>query len=127
MRERYRCKPDQFVIAVQLNLQLSAFAYRKWGGEQHAKHGDWLVDNDGDVYTIDQQSFAKTYRRLRPGVYLKTTPVWAERASQAGVVQTKEGESHYAAGDYLVSNNQDGSDAYCMTAEKFTTLYEPDL
>lgn len=126
MRERYRRKADQFVIAVQLNLQLNAFAYQKWGGEQHASSGDWLVDNDGDVYTIEQHSFAQTYRRLRPGVYLKTTPVWAERATQTGVVQTKEGQSHYAAGDYLVSNNPDGSDAYCVSAEKFNTLYERD-
>jgi hypothetical protein len=126
MRECYRRKADQFVIAVQLDMQLSEFAYQKWGGEQRAKRGDWLVDNDGDVYTIEQDSFAKTYRRLRPGVYLKTTPVWAERASQAGVVKTKEGQSHYAAGDYLVSNNRDGSDAYCMPAEKFSALYERD-
>lgn len=126
MRERYRRKPDQFVVAVQLNLQLSTFAYQKWGSEQHAKRGDWLVDNDGDVYTVNQDSFSKTYRRLRPGIYLKTTPVWAERAAQAGAVQTKEGQSHYAAGDYLVSNNEDGSDAYCMTTEKFNTLYERD-
>lgn len=127
MRERYRRKPDRSVIAVQLNLELTAFAYQKWGGQQHAKQGDWLVDNDGDIYTVDQNSFAKTYRCLRPGVYLKITPVWAERAAQSGAVQTREGRSHYAAGDYLVSNNQDGSDAYCMSAEKFTALYERDV
>lgn len=126
MRQRYRRKADQFVTAVQLNLPLSAFTYQKWGGEQCAKQGDWLVDNEGDVYTIDQASFANTYRWLRPGVYVKTTPIWAEQASQAGVVQTKEGQSQYAAGDYLVSNKQDGSDAYCMTAEKFVALYERD-
>lgn len=127
MRERYRRKPEQSVTAVQLNLQLTVFAYRKWGGEQHAKQGDWLVDNNGDVYTVDQNSFADTYRCLRPGVYLKITPVWAERATQSGAVKTREGQSRYAAGDYVVSNNQDGSDAYCMTAEKFNELYELDV
>ncbi len=126
MRQRYRRKADQFVTAVQLNLPLSTFTYQKWGGEQHAKRSDWLVDNDGDVYTVDQESFANTYRCLRPGVYLKTTPIWAEQASHAGVAQTKEGQSQYAAGDYLVSNNQDGSDAYCVSAEKFAALYELD-
>lgn len=126
MRQRYRRRTDRFVTAVQLNLQFNTFAYHKWGAEQHAKRGDWLVDNDGDVYTIDRDSFAKTYRCLRPGVYLKITPIWAEPASHAGVVQTKEGQSHYAAGDYLVSNLADGSDAYCITAEKFATLYERD-
>ncbi len=126
MRQRYRRKADQFVTAVQLNLPLNAFSYQKWGGEQHAKRGDWLVDNGGDVYTIEEQSFAETYRYLRPGVYVKTTPIWAEQASHAGAVQTKEGQSHYGVGDYLVSNNQDGSDAYCMTPEKFAALYEMD-
>lgn len=126
MRQRFRRKPDQFVTAVQLNLPLSTFTYQKWGAEQRAKRGDWLVDNAGDVYTIDQESFAGTYRCLRPGVYLKTTPVWVEQASHAGVVQTKEGQSHYAAGDYLVSNHADGSDAYCIAAEKFAALYERD-
>lgn len=126
MRERYRKKGDQFVTAVQLNLELQAFTYLKWGGPQQGKRGDWLVDNAGDVYTVDQEAFAKTYKHLRPGVYIKTTPIWAEPASQAGSVQTKEGKSHYAAGDYLVSNNEDGSDAYCMTSEKFNAMYERD-
>jgi hypothetical protein len=126
MRQRYRRKADQFVTAVQLNLPLNAFTYQKWGGEQQAKRGDWLVDNAGDVYTVDERSFANTYRCLRPGVYVKTAPIWAEQASQAGVVQTKEGRSNYLAGDYLVSNNQDGSDAYSVTAEKFAALYERD-
>lgn len=126
MRERYRKKADQFVTAVQLQLELIDFAYKKWGGEQRAQSGDWLVNNDGDVYTVEQQTFARTYKYLQPGKYLKTTPIWAELATQAGAVQTKEGQSRYATGDYLVSNNEDGSDAYCMTAERFTKMYELD-
>jgi hypothetical protein len=34
--------------------------------------------------------------------------------------------THYNAGDYIVSNNSDGSDAYAITAAKFETLYTPD-
>lgn len=126
MRYRYRKKADQFVIAVQLNLDTSGLHYRKWGGEQHAKRGDWLVDQQGEVYTVDQRVFAATYRQLRSGTFLKITPVWAEQAAQAGSVRTKEGESHYAAGDYVVSNNEDGSDAYCIGADKFVAMYERD-
>ena len=125
-RHRYRKKADQSVIAVQLNLDIDGFGYRKWGGEQHCKRGDWLVDNKGDVYTVDAAVFDTTYRRLGPGVYLKSTPVWAEVATEAGSVPTKEGRSHYAKGDYLISNNEDGSDAYCMGAAKFGTMYERD-
>jgi hypothetical protein len=57
------------------------------------------------------------------GTYTKSTPVWAERATAAGSVMTKEGVTHYAAGDYIVSNAADGSDAYAMQAT-VEALYE---
>jgi hypothetical protein len=124
--KRYRKKADRFVVAVRLDLDTDGFTYRKWGAEQCCKRGDWLVDNDGDIYSVDGDVFAKTYRRAGPGVYVKTAPVWAEIASASGSVVTKEGRSLYEAGDYLVYNNQDGTDAYCISAEKFEALYEPD-
>jgi hypothetical protein len=125
-RLRYRKKTNQFVVAVQLDLEMDEFTYRKWGGEQRCKQKDWIVDNNGDVYSVDREVFEKTYRRLRTGIYIKTAPVWAVVAKQAGRVVTKEGASHYQAGDYLVSNNEDGSDAYCITAAKFESMYELD-
>src|SRR5438270_12360561 len=118
-RKRYVRRPDRPVAAVRLALETDGLVYRKWGGEQRAKPGDWIVDNDGDVYTVDAEVFARTYRQTGPGAYIKTTPVWAQHAPQAGSVKTKEGETHYEAGDYLVSNNEDGSDEYAMTAPKF--------
>lgn len=105
---------------------MDPLVYRKWGSEQRGKQGDWLVDNNGDVYTVDGEVFENTYRELSPGVYLKTTPIWAEVAEQSGAVDTKEGKSHYKAGDYVVSNNEDGSDAYCISAEEFEAMYELD-
>jgi hypothetical protein len=125
-RRRYRKNPDRFVTAVQLNLDTQGFVFNKWGGEQRCKPGDWLVDNDGDVYTVDAEVFSNTYRRLSPGVFVKTTPIYAEQATGDGRVKTQEGESEYHAGDYLVSNNADGSDAYCISAEKFEAMYELD-
>jgi hypothetical protein len=125
-RQRYRRKPDQTVVAVQLRLDTEGFTYRKWGGEQRCKAGDWLVDNDGEVYTVDQESFALTYRHVGKGAYVKSAPVWAEVASEDGSVATKEGRSAYRQGDYLVSNNEDGSDAYAISSEKFLVQYEPD-
>lgn len=126
MRQRYRKKADQLVIAVQLELEQAKLTYRKWGDLQTARRGDWLVDNEGDIYTVEQASFHDTYERVRPGLYRKTAPIWAERMTQAGAVATKEGLSNYAAGDYLVSNQQDGGDAYCIAADKFTRMYELD-
>jgi len=125
-RHRYRKKADQFVIAVQLDLAMNGFTYRKWGAKQRAKRGDWLVDNGGDVYTVDRKVFAKTYKHLRSGTYLKTTPVWVEVAITPGSIKTKEGESRYRKGDYLVFNNRNGTDGYCMTATKFRAMYTLD-
>jgi hypothetical protein len=125
MRRKYRKKSDQFVVAIQLALDTEGLTYRKWGARQHCKQGDWLIDNQGDVYSVDKEVFAKTYRRLSPGIYVKATPIWAEVATTSGSVVTKEGESHYTEGDYLVYNNEDGTDPYCMGKEKFEAMYEP--
>ena len=124
-RQRYRKRADQSVLAVRLLLDTAGFVYTKWGAEQQCKPGDWLVDNGGDVYTVDAEVFARTYRRVSPGQYVKITPVWAWQATEAGSVATNEGRSHYAAGDYLVCNNYEGTDTYCVSREKFEAMYEP--
>jgi hypothetical protein len=125
-RRRYRKKADQFVIAVRLDLDTDGLVYRKWGGRQHAKRGDWLVDNRGEVYSVDARSFARTYKRLRPGTYVKTTPVWAELAARNGSVRTREGLSRYRKGDYIVYNDRDARDGYCMSARTFKAMYRLD-
>jgi hypothetical protein len=69
IRRQYRKRSDQFVVAVQLDLDTTGFTYRKWGAEQQCKKGDWIVDNDGDIYSVDGDVFAKTYRNpLRAGI-----------------------------------------------------------
>jgi len=127
MRRRFRRKATQVVTAVRLQLDFDALTYRKWGDTQTARAGDWLVDNGGDVYTVESESFARTYTEVGPGRFIKTAAVWAEQARSAGSVRTKEGHTHYAAGDWLVSNTEDGSDAYAIGAETFERLYEPDV
>jgi len=124
-RRKYKKKRTSFVAAVQLDLDTPGFTYNKWGGKQVCKRGDWLVDNNGDKYTVSQDSFAKTYEFVSTGVYVKAAPVWAEVAAKAGKVKTQEGETAYEAGDYIVFNNEDGTDAYAMSAEKFESMYEP--
>ena len=126
LRQSYRKRANQAVVAIRLQLDTPGFAYSKWGGEQRCKPGDWLVDNAGDVYSVDAEVFARTYRQVGPGQYVKITPVWAEQAEEDGSVTTKEGRSHFSAGDYRVFNNADCTDAYCVTREKFEAMYEPD-
>jgi hypothetical protein len=125
-RRRYIRRPNRPVTAVRLMLDTDGLVYRKWGGQQRAKPGDWIVDNDGEVYTVDADVFVRTYRQTGPGTFVKTTPVWAEKARAAGSVTTKEGVTHYEAGDYLVSNHSDGPDEYAISAAKFEALYTPD-
>jgi hypothetical protein len=53
-------------------------------------------------------------------------PVWAEAASEDGSIATKEGRTQYRKGDYVVFNDEDGTDGYAMSAKKFESRYEPD-
>ncbi len=82
------------------------------------------MNNAGDTYTVDRQTFAHTYRSTGPGTYVKVTPVWAEIADRAGEVRTKEGTTRYQAGDYLVYNEPNGGDAYAVSKETFERMYE---
>jgi hypothetical protein len=127
---QYIRRADRPVVAVRLAFDPDGFVfrYRKWQGEQNAKAGDWLVETDGDIYTVDAMTFLSTYRPVddgRPGCYVKTTPVWAQRAERDGEVKTAEGSTKYRAGDYLVSNSEDDADRYAISAESFEKLYMP--
>lgn len=121
---RYVKKKASRVIAVQLDLDTGGFTYRKWGGTQTCKAGDWVVNNDGDVYTVDRDTFARTYRAVSPGLYEKVAPVWAEIAEHPGQITTKEGVTHYNAGAYLVYNEADGKDGYAVEAGTFEKMYK---
>jgi len=126
-RRKYVRKLQRPVAAVQLSFDMDDLVYRKWGAEQRAKRNDWLVDNQGDVYTVEAEVFARTYRAVdptaQPGAFVKTTAVWAVEATEAGAVRTKEGVTHYEAGDFIVSNEPDGSDSYAIARDKFNELY----
>lgn len=120
----YRKKSTSLVTAVRLDLETSGFSYEKWGGTQQCKPGDWIVDNAGDIYTIDADVFGKTYRHVEDGRYTKSTPVFAQRTEHEGSIETKEGVTHYKAGDYLVYNDLEQKDGYAVTAAKFDEMYE---
>jgi len=124
MRNKYIKTPSQFVVAVQVALNTEGFSYQKWGSVQQCRPNDWLVQNGDDIYTIDKDTFASTYRKVEEGKYVKTVPVWAEVATESGTVATTSGTTAYNAGDYLVCNKEDGGDAYAMSSEKFEAMYE---
>lgn len=123
-RKPYRKKLNQAISAIQLNLDTQGFNYKKWGGEQHCKQGDWIVDNAGDIYTIDQSEFERTYKKVSNCRYIKTTKIWVSQADTNGSVITLEGETHYQAGDYLIANEKDGEYVYAISKIKFELMYE---
>jgi hypothetical protein len=75
---------------------------------------------------VDREVFERTYRQVEPGKFVKVAPIWAEVATEAGFVETLEGRTHYRAGDFLVSDAEDGDSTYSISAGKFETMYEPD-
>jgi hypothetical protein len=125
IRQAFVKRRTEFVVAVRMDLDTEGFVYQKWGGRQICKAGDWLVNNSGDTYTVDRETFARTYRATGPGTYVKVTPVWAETASTAGEIRTREGTTRYDAGDYLVYDGPDGDDRYAVSKAAFERMYEP--
>ena len=89
-RHRYGRRPDTPVVAVRLALDTDGLIYRKWGGERRAKARDWIVDNNGDIYTVDADVFARTYRPTGRGTYVKTTPVWLSRRATLGASRRRK-------------------------------------
>ncbi|SMX29505.1 hypothetical protein TRP8649_03641 [Pelagimonas phthalicica] len=122
--KRYRRREMTTVIAVQIALDTEGFSYKKWGDVQVARAGDWLVNNNGNAYTIDREIFEKTYSQVSDGVYEKTGLVWAERAQKAGKVRSTSGFTNYHAGDFVVFNDEDRTDGWAMREEEFKRLYE---
>ena len=121
---KHRRRPDTTVTAVQIDLDTDGFTYRKWGGVQTARAGDWLVNRGKEAYTVDRETFEATYRPVSPGVYAKVASVWAHIAEADGSIETREGVTHYRAGDYLVYNDPEGQDGWAMSAKTFASLYE---
>lgn len=123
-QRKYRKREQKIVIGVEINLETDGFRYNKWGGVQKCSAGDWLVNNGGACYTIGSENFAKTYTELQPGQFAKTAPVWASQADEAGKVKKNEGFTKYPRGDYIVCNNEDGTDVYAVEIIKFEEMYE---
>jgi len=123
-RIRYRKHRKYHLTAVQLDLEFDGFSYQKWGKIQTCRPGDWLVNNNGDVYTVDKEYFRDYYQRISQGVYEKVGDVWAEEAHESGSIQTKEGFTDYNAGDYLVFDYEEGGNAYAVKKHKFEEWYE---
>ena len=90
-------RPDQAVHARRLDLDTDGFTYRKWGGQQRCKAGDWIVSSDGDTYTLDAKTFARNYRHLKDGAYLQPH-AGLGRTGDRGRRGADEGRRHQVSG-----------------------------
>ena len=123
--KKYHKKATQTVVAVQLNLDTEGLHYQKWGDQQFAKKGDWLIDNDGSIYSIDKAAFARTYQLVSPGQYQKVSDIYAKLADKDSCIDTLEGKTHFLKGDYIVYENPGQTEgAYAVSAEKFEAMYD---
>lgn len=125
---KYKRRPGNEVQAIQLPQLAHSMIYIAWGAEQSANTGDWLIRSTaGEVWTVEKKSFEHTYCPVinRPGWFDKFAPVWAKRATEAGVVKTKEGESAYAAGDYICYSGGNTTDVWPLAQSAFEMRYEP--
>lgn len=107
-----------------MDLPFESFCYNKWGSKQTAKPGDWLVNNEGDVYSVDKEYFRNHYQIISQGIYEKVGAIWASIATQDGTITTLEGSTDYAYGDYLVFDRPQGGDAYAVNKSEFERMYE---
>ena len=113
------------IVAVQLNLDIEGLHYQKWGDQQFAKKGDWLVNNNGSVYSIDNTAFTHSYQLVSPGQYQKISNIYAKPADKDGSIATLEGKTHYLKGDYLVYEKPGQVEgAYAVSAERFEDMYD---
>lgn len=125
--KRYRSKPGITVTAIQIKLKTEGIRYEKWGAIQLARTNDWLVENDGECYTVAADSFSRTYQPVADGRYVKISQVWAYQATESGRIDTLEGSSGYESGDYIVFNNPDDpADVYAVAKTRFESHYIPD-
>lgn len=123
-RKLYKKRPKYYVTAVQLDLDFDGIEYRKWGGKQECKPGDWLVNNNGDTYTVDKEYFRDFYQRVSPGVFNKIGEIWVEVAEEIGSIGAKEGSTDFNAGDYLVFDRPEGGEGYAINKLIFKRMYE---
>ncbi|MFT5573087.1 MAG: hypothetical protein ACI9FR_002020 [Cryomorphaceae bacterium] len=125
--KKYFKRPEFQITAVQLAMSVNNFEYQKWGDKQTAKSNDWLVNANGNVYTIDNAVFARTYREVSCGRYEKIAAVYAEQAQQDGSIATLEGRTHYSAGDYLVYEQPGRAmGAYAIKQAQFEKMYQAE-
>jgi hypothetical protein len=94
------------------------------GAPMQAEAGDWeLTDDSGGRWTVQPETFARSYRRLLDGRYAKVERVNAVQLTSELQVPTAEGVSPARAGDWLL-RDADGA-VWPVPDETFRARYRP--
>jgi hypothetical protein len=113
------------VTAIQIDFDKVSFTYHKWGSDQKATSGDWIVNTNGDIFTVPREIFARSYKMIGHGQYLQTGDVWVRHTIEPGFLKTNNGKVNYKAGDYLVFNDPEGNHGIVVKPNIFTEFYLP--
>lgn len=111
--------PTSVVRVIQLDAPLTWNADH--GSTMQAQPGDWLVQSEGDTWSVEDGIFRVTYEHLRDDLYRKVTPVLAVELPAAGTVLSREGMVEAEQGDLLVCNVT--GECWSMPKEKFFQRY----
>ena len=89
-----------------------------------AAAGDWLVTDGTEEWTVAPGVFARSYRPLPDGRFVKVAPVRAARLDRTAEVPTLEGVARAEAGDWVLCG-VDG-ELWTVTDTFFRAHYEPE-
>lgn len=85
-------------VAIQLQSGTTGFSYHKWVTSQSCKPGDWIVKNAFDMYTVDENSFSRSYRAASLSCHRIFSPVRASMVGLGCTNESKEGFTQCQAG-----------------------------
>jgi len=95
------------------------------GATMSARPGDWeLSDDDGEVWSITDEDFRRTYEHVDGDTYRRTGVVSARPAVAGEQVASTEGLEVADAHAWIVED--DAGKRWIVPGERFSALYEPE-
>ena len=91
------------------------------GNNLVGEKGDYLIESDGNRWTVQPEIFEKTYSENSDGTFTKTAQVIAVKVNAALTINTLEGESVVHEGDYLLCG--ESADVWSIDSTNFVKKY----
>lgn len=91
------------------------------GATMQADPGDWLVQEDGASWSVRDDIFRSSYRHLTGSQWQRRGTVLARQAQAGEVIDTPEGPTEAADGDWVIRGNH--GDQWPVPADVFERHY----